>query len=71
LAHDWARARMIQVRCYNADWQRHGRGAGPIRNQAMLDDGKPHLVIAFPGGRGTVDMIRRAKAAAVAVAEII
>jgi hypothetical protein len=35
---------------YQADWKRYGR-AGPIRNQEMLDKGKPDVVIACPGGR--------------------
>lgn len=52
---------------YPADWRRFGNRAGPIRNQRMLDDGKPDLVIAFPGGRGTADMVRRAKAAGIEV----
>jgi predicted Rossmann-fold nucleotide-binding protein len=33
----------------------------------MLSEGKPDLVIAFPGGRGTADMIRQAKEAGVPV----
>lgn len=44
--------------------------AGPRRNQRMIDDGKPDLVVAFPGGRGTADMVRRARAANIAVLEI-
>jgi hypothetical protein len=35
----------------------------------MLDEGKPQLVVAFPGGRGTADMIGRARAAGVPVVE--
>lgn len=53
-----------------ADWKAHGRAAGPIRNQRMLDEHKPELVVAFPGGRGTADMVRRAKAAGVPVWEV-
>ena len=33
----------------------------------MLTDGKPDAVLAFPGGRGTQDMIRRAMRAGVPV----
>src|SRR5687767_7065897 len=47
---------------FRADWNTHGKAAGPLRNARMLDEGKPDLVVAFPGGRGTADMIRRAKA---------
>lgn len=56
-------------RCFPADWKRDGRGAGPIRNQRMLDEGKPDLVVAFPGGRGTADMIRRSRKAGIEVIE--
>lgn len=60
----------IDVEAYPADWKRYGRGAGPVRNQQMLDEGKPDLVVAFPGGVGTADMVRRAKRAGVEVREI-
>jgi cephalosporin hydroxylase len=70
LADEWQKSRAVRTRRYNADWLGQGRAAGVIRNQLMLVDGKPDLVIAFPGGRGTADMIRRAKAAGVPVAEI-
>ena len=52
-----------------ADWKRYGKGAGPIRNQEMLDSGID-LVIAFPGGRGTADMVRRARKAGIEVREV-
>lgn len=45
---------------YPADWNKHGKAAGPIRNQQMLDEGKPDLVVVFPGGKGTFDMKERA-----------
>lgn len=46
---------------FPADWARYGKGAGPVRNQQMLDEGKPNLIIAFPmqSSRGTRDMINR------------
>jgi hypothetical protein len=31
----------------------------------MLDEHKPNLVVAFGGGRGTADMMRRARGAGV------
>lgn len=70
LAAEYAEVFGIRLRIYPADWKTHGRAAGPIRNQTMLDKGKPDLVIAFPGGRGTADMVRRARAAGVPVEEI-
>lgn len=67
MAEDWAIDRDIQVLCYPALWHEHGRKAGPIRNQLMIDEGKPDIVIAFPGGSGTKDMINRARKAKVRV----
>lgn len=70
LARNWAARNFITYEHFPADWATHGRAAGPIRNQQMLEQGKPDLVIAFPGGRGTADMVRRAKAAGVRVVEV-
>ena len=53
-----------------ADWHTHGKAAGPIRNQRMIDEGKPDLVLAFPGGKGTKDMVSKAKKAGIEVIEI-
>lgn len=70
-ARKWAKCQHgVEIKTYPADWQKHGRAAGPIRNQQMIDQAKPDLVVAFPGGRGTADMIRRAEAAAVRVERI-
>lgn len=55
---------------FPADWNKHGKSAGAIRNRQMLDEGKPDIVLAFPGGPGTADMIRQAKKAGVEVREI-
>jgi predicted Rossmann-fold nucleotide-binding protein len=66
-AHYWATRNGIEVIQFKADWQKHGRAAGPIRNQQMLDEGRPDLVVAFAGGRGTADMIRRAEAAGIPI----
>ena len=52
---------------FPARWGEHGKAAGPIRNQRMLDEFKPDAVVAFPGGRGTADMVRRATASGVRV----
>ena len=70
LAADWAISRDIPCHAYPADWDSDGKAAGPIRNQKMLDLGKPHMVIAFPGGKGTADMIRRAERAGVPVVTV-
>jgi len=65
-ANIWARANKIPCDTVRADWNRHGRAAGPIRNRKMLEM-KPDAVVAFPGGAGTADMMRQAIAAGVRV----
>jgi cephalosporin hydroxylase len=70
LAKDWARLQEVEMEEYPADWDQYGKAAGIIRNQEMLTEGKPDLVIAFPGGRGTAHMVRIAKDAGVEVIEV-
>lgn len=59
----------IPFEVYEADWNKHGKAAGSIRNKQMLDEGKPDLVIAFlaPNSRGTKNMIAQATKAGVPV----
>jgi hypothetical protein len=54
---------------FPADWLKYGKAAGHIRNKRMLEEGKPDLVIAFKGGKGTENMISIAKKAGVEVVE--
>jgi len=54
----WARLNAIPVDRYPANWSRWGNAAGPIRNEEMVK--VADAVVAFPGGRGTADMVRRA-----------
>lgn len=70
LAGDWASERNICCDIYPANWDRDGKAAGPIRNRLMLTDGRPDQVIAFPGGRGTADMVKQAKAAGVSTVQL-
>ncbi|QBI19368.1 DUF2493 domain-containing protein [Egibacter rhizosphaerae] len=61
----------IRHQQYPADWDTHGNAAGPIRNERMLRGGRPDLVLAFHEdpelGRGTADMVERARKAEVPV----
>lgn len=67
LAREWAECFGVPYREFPANWERHGKAAGAIRNQQMIDEGKPDIVIAFPGGRGTADMVRRARLSGIPV----
>jgi len=57
-----------------AQWQRHGRSAGPIRNRELLEQAIARavahtspssiasvLVVAFPGGAGTASLVQQAR----------
>ena len=70
LAGEWAYMNNIICTRYPALWHIYGKSAGPMRNQQMLDHGRPDLVVAFPGGKGTAHMVSIAKKANVKVIEI-
>jgi predicted Rossmann-fold nucleotide-binding protein len=57
-----------------AEWGRHGRAAGPIRNRELLEQAIARavahtspgsiasvLVVAFPGGAGTASLVQQAQ----------
>lgn len=72
LAKRWALSRGVDHKPFPANWNRHGRAAGPIRNKQMLEEGKPELVIAFickplTASRGTKNMVDQATKAGVEV----
>lgn len=69
LACIWARRKGIEVLTFMAEWDKYGKVAGPMRNQRMVEE-KPDMVIAFDGGFGTYDMVRRAKLAKIPVITI-
>jgi hypothetical protein len=70
IAGEWAEWAGVPVERYPADWTIFGRAAGSMRNAQMLSQGRPNVVIAFPGGTGTADMCRQARRALVPVLDI-
>lgn len=70
-----AREYAEQVQCgysgFPADWEKHGKSAGVLRNIQMLVEGKPDMVIAFPGGKGTEHMIFLARKDGIPVLRVI
>lgn len=59
---------VISVRC-EANWTRHGKAAGSLRNKDMVNIG-PHFCVAFPGGRGTVDAVEQCQQAGIPVIRV-
>jgi len=61
IGYDWAESWAHPMDQYPPDWKVHGKSAGALRNIQMLEEGKPDLVVAFPGGNGTEHMCRIAR----------
>lgn len=69
LAHQWATAHGFDTDRFPARWDTEGRAAGPIRNRRMANAGAD-LVVAFPGGRGTRDMVAVARERGIEVVRV-
>lgn len=71
LGNECARELKLGTVQYLADWNKYGKSAGPIRNQQMLKEGKPDLVLAFhpdlSKSKGTKHMVEIARKAGVEV----
>lgn len=65
LAVEYAKAFGLPLNKFFAEWEKYGKSAGYRRNTRMLVEGKPDLVVAFPGGKGTEMMIKIAKEAGI------
>ena len=67
IAWDCAVERRLTVLTFPAQWSEYGKAAGRIRNQQMLDEGRPDRVVWFhpnlSQSRGTRDMLERARKA--------
>ena len=55
----WAEENGIPVKIFEADWKKHGRGAGPRRNKMMAE--YADSLILFTGGRGSAAMFKEAE----------
>lgn len=70
IADIWARVRGHDFKGYPADWHMFKSNAGKVRNAQMLEEEDVDLVIAFPGGWGTMDMLTKARVADIPTIEV-
>lgn len=67
----WAVHKGVKVDRHPADWNAYGNQAGPIRNREMAwQQPRASLCLAFPGGRGTRNMIGHAESRGILVLEV-
>lgn len=59
------------VSVFKADWEKHGKSAGFIRNSEMLAEFMPHIVVACKGGKGTEHMKNLAREYGFPVVEVV
>lgn len=57
----WATANNIPIERHPADWNKHGRAAGPLRNREMAASADTALVIWDGVSRGSKSMIQEAE----------
>lgn len=71
MAKAWAVKNGVLHLDFPANWTKYGKAAGPIRNNQMLTEGKPDLVLAFPTNgdltksKGTKNMVEQARNAGI------
>ena len=71
LAQRWAIASQIPFITYEADWDQHGKLAGPMRNRKMLTENPHATVLAFPGDKGTANCVSTALALKMTVIKVV
>jgi len=72
LGASWALSHGIEVMRFPADWAKHGKRAGYLRNQQMLDEGLPGLVVVFNkgGSPGSTMMAELSRKSGVQTVEV-
>lgn len=60
MAREYAEARNIEVQTFHANWNEHGKSAGPRRNRSMCEKNKDATAVFFEGGAGTKNCLMNA-----------
>lgn len=70
LARSWAKENDVPSHNAFGNPDKFGAAADRIRRTHMIASVQPNLVIAFPGGPETTDLVTKARAAGIEVIEI-
>lgn len=71
LGEIWARENDVEVEPYPADWNLHGKAAGPIRNRQMAENADALLLIRKRDSRGSLSMLNEANRLGILVIDIV
>ena len=61
LAEQWAKEHHFAFKPFPADWKKHGKRAGPLRNSEMMQIADVVVALPAPDSIGTLDTIRKAE----------
>ena len=67
----WGESARVPVKQFPADWDAHGKAAGPIRNKQMAEYADALILIWDGKSRGSASMLRLAKDAGLKIHEQI
>lgn len=60
LGEVYGKRNRVPVKRFPANWEKHGKSAGPIRNREMAKYADALIAFLAPNSRGTKDMIKAA-----------
>lgn len=61
LGEQYAEEQDLNLKIFRADWETHGRAAGPIRNRKMAENADALIAVWDGKSRGTKNMIETAQ----------
>lgn len=67
LAENYAKKKPIPYLIFPADWDKHGKKAGILRNQDIVDNADAMIAFLAPESKGTRDSIKKAQKKGITV----
>lgn len=71
LGAEWAHSKGIPIKYVPAKWDKHGKGAGPLRNTEMARGADTLLVIRKETSPGSANMVKTAQTLGLDIHDII
>lgn len=71
LGERYAKERGIPLKLFPADWKRHGRAAGPIRNREMAEYADALFLLWDGESKGSANMLKEAERSKLKIANAV